>query len=85
VVWAGAIEFSTTDIILILVAFTAIFLAVPAACGIGWWLRYKRRTPEPEQTRRKGVYAFVAGAFIGMAGQLGLLTLYGLITSLLGW
>ena len=59
---AGPIEFSTGEIILLLVMFTAAVLFVPTVAGIIGVYRYRKRTPEDLRSRKEAALVFLRWA-----------------------
>jgi amino acid transporter len=81
---AGPIEFSTTDIILILLVLAASALALPVAIGAVAVILYRRRTPADERDPRAMRLTFFKAAAAGLLAQVVLGALVGWISELIG-
>ena len=66
--WAGPIEFSTGEIIMILLVLAALALALPTLAGIIAVVLYRRNTPEPQRTRREATIVFFRTAALAPPG-----------------
>ena len=66
---AGPIEFSTGEVILILLVLTAFSLVVPALAGVAAVLVYRRRTPQADRTGRAARLEFLKWAAIAFVAQ----------------
>lgn len=82
--WAGPIEFSTGEIIAILLVMVAMALALPALGGLLAVILYRRRTPEAQRTRREATILFFRTAAIVLVAQVAIGALIGWIQELIG-
>ena len=82
--WAGPIEFSTGEIIAILLVMVAMALALPAAAGIVAVVLYRRRTPPEERTRREATLIFFRTLALALVAQVAIGFVVGLVSDLIG-
>ena len=82
--WAGPIEFSTGEIIVILLALAAIALALPALAGVVAVVLYRRNTPEGERTGRQATIIFFRTAALALVAQIAIAAVIGWIQELIG-
>jgi amino acid transporter len=77
---AGPVEFSTGDLLILLVAVALTFLAVPFLAGTIAFIVYRRRTPLEERERRAGIKVFALWTALAFLVQIAVLWLWSLIT-----
>ena len=82
--WAGPIEFSTGEIIAILLAMVAMALALPVLGGVLAVVLYRRNTPQPERSRREAWIRFFRVAALLVLGQVVIGAIIGGIQELIG-
>jgi uncharacterized membrane protein len=82
--WAGPIEFSTGEIIAILLVMAAVALVLPALGGLLAVLLYRRNTPAPQRTRREATVLFFRTGAIVLLGQVVVGVLIGWLQELIG-
>ncbi len=70
VLLSGPIEFSTGEIIAILLALAAMALALPVLTGVIAVLVYRRNKPEAERTRRETWILFFRTAALALLAQV---------------
>ena len=67
--WAGPIEFSTGEIIAILLVLALASLVLPVLAGVVAVVLYRRRTPEVERTGRAATLEFLKWGAITFVSQ----------------
>ena len=82
--WAGPIEFSTGEIVVILLSLVAMALALPALGGVVAVVLYRRRTPPEERSRREGFVIFFRALALVLLAQVGVAFVIGLVSDLIG-
>ena len=82
--WAGPIEFSTGEIIAILLVMVAMALAIPAGAGVVAVVLYRRRTPPEERTRREATLIFFRTLALALVAQVAIGFVIGLVSDLIG-
>ncbi|HJR45137.1 MAG TPA: hypothetical protein VJ927_05985 [Actinomycetota bacterium] len=82
--WAGPIEFSTGEVIAILLILAAMALAIPVAAGAIAVIVYRRRTPPRSATGRQATIVFFKFFALALALQVAIGFVIGLISALLG-
>lgn len=83
-VWTEPVEFSTGDIILLLLALAAMALALPVLTGVIAVLVYRRHTPETERSRRRAWILFFRFVALGLLAQVLIGAVIGGIQELIG-
>lgn len=81
---AGPIEFSTGEIIAILLVMAAMALALPVLAGIVAVVLYRRRTPEPQRTRGEATRVFLRTSALALLAQVVIGAVIGWIQELIG-
>ena len=81
---AGPIEFSTGEIIAILLVMAAMALAFPVLGGALAVFLYRRNTPPEQRTQRQATILFFRTFAIVLVGQIALGLVIGLIQELIG-
>lgn len=76
---AGPIEFSTGELVFILVLVFALLLVLPVAAGTVAVVLYRRRTPEAERTGRGAVLEFLKWAAIAFVAQFVIQEIFGML------
>ena len=82
--WAGPVEFSTADIIVILLSLVAMALALPVVGGIVAVVLYRRATSAEERSRRETLVTFFRGFALVLLAQVVVAFAIGLISDLIG-
>ena len=82
-VWAGPIEFSTGEIIAVLLILAAMALAIPVATGAIAVILYQRRTAEEARSRREATVTFFKFFALALLAQVAVGFVMGLISDLL--
>ena len=82
--WAGPIEFSTGEVILILLALVGIVLALPAAAGLVAVILYRRKTLPEARSRRDMVVLFFKTLALALLILVVGATLIGFLQNLIG-
>jgi amino acid transporter len=83
-VWAGPIEISTGELILVFLVLAAMALAIPALAGVIAVVVYRRDTPENERSRRQATITFFRTAALALLAQVVLSAVVGGIQELIG-
>ena len=82
--WAGPIEFSTGEVIVILLVLAAMALALPVLAGVIAVLVYRRNTPEGVRSRREATIVFFRAAALALLAQVLIGAVIGGIQELIG-
>lgn len=77
--WAGPIEFSTADIVVILLSLVAMALALPALGGIVAVMLYRRRIPPDQRSRRETYLTFFRALALVLVVQVAVAFVIGVI------